>query len=227
MNEDLFRADVNEAKDSAIAPDWRVIEIDYRAGIKALRQIASENGITEAAIRKRAKRDDWTRDLSERIQAKAVELVRKEEVRTVRTVRNSEVRKCNSANHEAEMVKICSNGMANVILKHRDLSERIVNFGTQLLTLADDEILDIEKKARTFKTIVDSIDCAARLQRQAWGMDAKGGGHNALELAGNKSDAIATLSSTIDRLVAAQQNSIANGTPAHKAVAAVAAVAQQ
>lgn len=46
------------------APDWERIEMDYRAGIKTLRQIADENGITHGAVNKRAKRDGWERDLS-------------------------------------------------------------------------------------------------------------------------------------------------------------------
>ena len=64
-------------------PDWECIELDYRAGIKTLRQIAGEHGISEGAIRKRAKRDDWARDLSERIQDKAEQLVRKDAVRSL------------------------------------------------------------------------------------------------------------------------------------------------
>lgn len=51
--------------------DWEKIEIDYRAGIKPLRQIAEEHGITHGAVNKRAKRDEWTRDLSAKIQSKA------------------------------------------------------------------------------------------------------------------------------------------------------------
>ena len=47
-----------------VAPDWERIELDYRAGIKTLRQIADENGISHGAINKRAKRDGWERDLS-------------------------------------------------------------------------------------------------------------------------------------------------------------------
>lgn len=54
--------------------DWERIELDYRAGIKTLRQIADEHGISHVAINKRAKRDDWTRDLSARTKANAVEL---------------------------------------------------------------------------------------------------------------------------------------------------------
>ena len=70
---------------SARSIDWERIELDYRAAIKTLRQIADEHGITHVAIAKRAKRDGWTRDLAERIQAKADELVTKAAVTTAVT----------------------------------------------------------------------------------------------------------------------------------------------
>jgi len=44
--------------------DWLEIEGDFRAGVKSLREIANEHGLTEGAIRKRAKRDGWLRDPS-------------------------------------------------------------------------------------------------------------------------------------------------------------------
>lgn len=55
--------------------DWERIEADYRAGIKTLRQIADENGVTHGAINKRSRRDGWSRDLSAKIAQKAEELV--------------------------------------------------------------------------------------------------------------------------------------------------------
>lgn len=55
----------------AQSPDWIQIEVDYRAGIKTLRQISDEQGISHVAIAKRAKRDEWTRDIAAKIQAKA------------------------------------------------------------------------------------------------------------------------------------------------------------
>jgi hypothetical protein len=51
--------------------DWDLIEVDYRAGIKTLRQIADEHGITHGAVNKRAKTRGWTRDLTAKIQAAA------------------------------------------------------------------------------------------------------------------------------------------------------------
>ncbi len=61
--------------------DWEVVEKHYRAGILSLRQIAEECGGTEGAIRKRAKKDGWGRDLGAKIKARTEELVRKAEVR--------------------------------------------------------------------------------------------------------------------------------------------------
>jgi len=42
--------------------DWISIEGEYRADISSLREIGAKYGITEGAIRKRAKRDGWLRD---------------------------------------------------------------------------------------------------------------------------------------------------------------------
>ena len=55
--------------------DWEAIERDYRAGVKPLRQIADETGVSPAGILKKAKRLEWSRDLNAKIQAKAEELV--------------------------------------------------------------------------------------------------------------------------------------------------------
>ncbi|PHM72271.1 phage protein [Xenorhabdus sp. KJ12.1] len=45
-------------------PDWEAIESAYRAGLLSLREIASQHGISEGAIRKRANRDEWDKRLS-------------------------------------------------------------------------------------------------------------------------------------------------------------------
>jgi hypothetical protein len=65
------------AVDAKAKPDWERIGLDYRAGIKTLRQIADEHGITHGAVNKRAQRDGWERDLSAKIAAKANALVSK------------------------------------------------------------------------------------------------------------------------------------------------------
>ncbi|KWT71340.1 MULTISPECIES: hypothetical protein [unclassified Variovorax] len=67
------------------APDWESIELEYRAGVKTLRQMAAEHGITHGAINKRSKANSWERDLSEKIHQKADVLVSRAAVSTVST----------------------------------------------------------------------------------------------------------------------------------------------
>lgn len=61
--------------------DWASIEREYRAGVKSNVQIANDNGITEGALRKKAKQFGWVKDLSAIIRAKAAEKVRDQQVR--------------------------------------------------------------------------------------------------------------------------------------------------
>lgn len=76
-------------------PDWERIELDYRAGIKSLRQIGEEHCISHPGIAKRAKASGWERDLAAKIQAKNGTLVTKsvvtKEVTTKNTVSEREV----------------------------------------------------------------------------------------------------------------------------------------
>lgn len=53
--------------------DWEGIEAQYRAGLLSLRMIAVQFGITEGAIRKRAKADGWQRPLAEKVREAAKE----------------------------------------------------------------------------------------------------------------------------------------------------------
>ena len=75
----MSAADLSQPQKTS--PNWEEIERDFRIGVRAVTAIAQEHGITEGAIRKRAKRDGWVRDLNAKVRAKADELVRKAEVR--------------------------------------------------------------------------------------------------------------------------------------------------
>lgn len=62
-------------------PDWEAIESTYRAGVMSFWEIAPQHDISEGAIRKRATRDDWSRELNAKIKARSDDMVRKQEVR--------------------------------------------------------------------------------------------------------------------------------------------------
>ena len=102
--------------------DWERIEVDYRAGIKTLRDIASEHDISHVAINKRAKRDGWVRDLTAKIQAKVDELVTRslvtKSVTKEKRILESEIITANAVNN------------TNVVMKQRE----DVTFGRGVIT---------------------------------------------------------------------------------------------
>ncbi|WP_235516012.1 hypothetical protein [Acidovorax sp. Root219] len=189
-----------KAKGKAPA-DWERIELDYRAGVKSLREIASEHGITEGAIRKRAKKpgEEWVRDLAGKIQAKAEELVRKDAVR-------SEVR-ANQAASEKVVVEANAQAIADVRLAHRKdilrarvltnalLDELAQQTDPDTLALLSDlgelmckpdektgrdrlnelyhAVIALPERAKTMKTLAESLQKLVDMERTAFGMDAK------------------------------------------------------
>ena len=145
-----------------VAPiDWEKIELDYRAGIKTLRQIADENGITHGAVNKRAKRDGWERDLSGRIQAKADALVS---------------RKVSSASEvsEQQIVDANAKAIADIRLAHRKNFARAEEITVRLFEELDSSEDALSVRARTHQVLMTSLKMVVDLQRQAYGMDAKG-----------------------------------------------------
>ena len=49
--------------------DWDLVETDYRVAQLSIRQIAEKHGVEASTITRRAKKDGWTRDLSESVRA--------------------------------------------------------------------------------------------------------------------------------------------------------------
>ena len=184
---------MNEATKKA-THDWEAISMAYRAGMLSLRQIGAEHGISDTAIRKRAKRVGWERDLSARVKAKADDLVRREAVRgSVRT----------DTACEREIVDANATIQANVVLKGRgDIQkaralvmrlleelEQMTGSGDLLGQLGDlmrdpeanaDKLQDAYRKvislpARvdTMKKLAEALKILIALEREAYGIDGR------------------------------------------------------
>ncbi|MET3654076.1 hypothetical protein [Dyella japonica] len=122
------------------ATDWERIESEYRAGLLSIREIASTQGVTDTAIRKRAKRDGWERDLGAKIKAKADALVRTAEVR-------SQVRTENTIS-ERELVEANAEVIAKVRLGHRKDIGRARTLAMALLAELEAQTADRELFAK-------------------------------------------------------------------------------
>lgn len=170
--------------------------MDYRAGIKTLRQIADENGITHGAVNKRAKRDGWERDLSEKINAKADALVSKAVV--------SKAVSTETKVAERQVIEANAQAVADVRLAHRRDIHRARRLTNALLdeleqqtdpaTLAlltdlgdmliapDDRgvdklndlyraIISLPERSKTLKVLAESLQKLVDMERTAFGMD--------------------------------------------------------
>jgi len=122
------------------APDWERIESDYRAGILSLREIAEPYAISHTAIKKRADREGWTRDLTAKIRAKAEALVSKD---AVSSSGNAETKAT-----EKEIVDANAELVANVDRRHKGMTKRGMALVDKLfgeIELTTDNLADFEK----------------------------------------------------------------------------------
>lgn len=185
------------------APDWERIEIDYRAGIKTLREIAAENGISHTLVARRAKRSEWIRDLSHRINARADELVSKAGVSTGVTT-ETRIR-------EKQVIDANANAVAEIRLAHRrDIHRKrsivallmeeleaqvgpgnaaLLSSLGELMRSPDDNgrdklndlyryVISLPERAKTAKTLAETLRVAVDMERQAFGMDKDAGASN-------------------------------------------------
>lgn len=102
---------MEKTKSERKAVDWETVEKHFRAGLLSLREIAKEAGITEGAIRKRAKADQWSRNLGAKIKQRAEDLVRKAEVRKPSTQLTETT--------EKEVVEANAQAAASVLMSHK------------------------------------------------------------------------------------------------------------
>ena len=151
--------DINLAADQPIGGgrkqiDWEAIERDYRAGILTLRALAAQHGITEGAIRQKAKKEDWPRDLSAKIAAKVDDLLRKKELRNRYATEKESVE--SAANIQAEYIFGCRKDIG----RQEEITQKLIE---ELETCKE----DLSKRASINKMLADTRKTLIALQRQA------------------------------------------------------------
>lgn len=170
--------------------DWEAIELDYRAGIKTLRQIAEEHGVTHVAINKRAKKSGWTRDLKEKIKAKADALVAREVVHLASEASEREVVEANAQQQASvalrERVDITrSRSLAMALIEELEtqtrpeMLEQLRGLG-KLMRNQDgpDKLNDLYQfvislpgRSKTMKDLTTSLQALITMERRAYGLD--------------------------------------------------------
>ena len=145
--------------------DWESIEKEYRAGMKTLRQIATDHKVTHGAINKRAKKESWVRNLREKIKARADDLVSK-----------AQVSKSVSKLTEMDIINSNAQVIRDVLLNEREDIKRLSRISDafeQELEVYDE---DLEKKARVMKSLTDTRKTIIELRRRNYNINDNSNG---------------------------------------------------
>jgi hypothetical protein len=190
------------------AIDWLAIEMDYRAGIKPLRQMGVEHGVSHVAISKRAAKELWPRDLLAKIQARADDRVNKAAVTKVDNAKR--------ALTEKQVVQANADLQCRIRMAHRqDISRSRALFsrllaelelltdnkglfaqlGLLMATSGDDpdktdklgqlysKVISLPGRVDSAKRLVETLEKLVRMEREAFGIDKDDGIENPIDAA--------------------------------------------
>ena len=175
--------------------DWERIEIEYRAGVRSVREIGEAFGVSHTAINKRAKVNQWPRDLNGKIKARADALVSKSlvsnEVATetkasekltveveaqvqarVRLSQRKDIGRsrllCMSllGELEAQTANVLALVDLGVMLRKED------DKGADRLNDIYQAVISLPERTKTMKALADSLKTLIGLEREAFGIDS-------------------------------------------------------
>lgn len=191
----------NPPKAEKKAVEWDLVEVDYRAGIKSLKLMGTEYGVSDAGILKKAKKEGWVRDLGAKIRQKAADKVSAAAVSAEVSIQTRA--------RESEIVEANATLQSDIILGHRRDIQRSRRLTMTLLNELEaqtdnqdlleqlrealyspnengvdkrDElfrkVIGLSSRSSTMKTLADSLKVLVAMEREAFGVDedeTKGG----------------------------------------------------
>lgn len=109
--------------------DWDALEPHYRAGVRALKDIGKQFGVSDAGIIKHASKEGWTRNLKPRIKARADALVSANAVSAVVSAKKARTKK----EAEKQVIEVEATVQSRIRLAHRTDIGRARTLGMHLL----------------------------------------------------------------------------------------------
>ena len=170
---------------------WTMIEIEYRAGIRSLREIGEQFGITASAVAQYANKRNWERDISARAKLKAAEIVREEEMRlrtitpdieeklaeqnakilaSVQINQRSDVSRAREIvmNLFAELEQISGSEKAEILSR---LGELVQSGESAKMKRAYREIISLPSRVKLVKDLSDALKTLITLERTVYGLE--------------------------------------------------------
>lgn len=126
--------------------DWEAVEKLYRAGVLSVRAIGELYGVTEGAIRKRAKKEGWERDLTAKVQQKARDELVRNEVRTAHA-------NADGVRTEQEIVSQAAMTVVEVVRSHR----RDIAAGRNVVALLAAQLFEAAERRPELEAIIEEV----------------------------------------------------------------------
>lgn len=156
--------------------DWEQVERLYVAGHLTIRQIADECGIAPSAVTRKAKAQNWARDLSAAIEARTKAKVSAIDVSAL-VEQSAQQSAQKSAQTIRDAIEQASDVAAGVVIKHR-ASLRLDSERAGIIEALFDEhmsraesVRDMATVAQTFKLLVDAKAKVRDQERVVYGLD--------------------------------------------------------
>ncbi|MCH5277748.1 MAG: hypothetical protein J1E80_07945 [Desulfovibrionaceae bacterium] len=130
--------------------DWETIRAEYESG-STMGRIAKRHGVDKAAISRRARKENWTQDLSAVVARRAQEKVNG----TVNTV---------DPKKRAEAVDRAADALKAVMLRHKEEWERHRVLMDEALAAGDFD------RAKLAKITAETLKIRQEGERRAWGI---------------------------------------------------------
>jgi len=164
--------------------DWEEVEKRYRTNQGSIRSIAKEFGISDSAIRKRIKKEGWTRDLAEDFQ-RELKNRQLEQLGTRYGTQCEPSKSKQERDSDRDTINNAVDGTMEVINKQIGRIDRLNNsIDNMLIELEKDEFTYITKdgvelkdsKAKTdyMRTLSQAIERSIKLERQAYNIGDDG-----------------------------------------------------
>ena len=147
-------------------PDWEAIESAYRAGSLSVRAIGEKHGVNHATILKRANKEGWQRDLTEKVRAA-----------TKAKVTKSVTKDGNQSPvvTDEQIIDRASDEAAAVVMAHRESLAAWRGITNKLLE--DAEITE-DNHASMSRSITAGVDAQIKVinaERKAYNLDTEEG----------------------------------------------------
>lgn len=163
--------------------DWEAIEREFRAGQLSVREIARRFSVTDTAIRLKAKRECWPRDLSERVREEVrSELVRSElrsessreaireaAVRGVEVVRQHRA----SAARGQRVVLGLFEELEATAAHLPDIQAEIAETRRGLGKINAEQAISVGNRAKAAQALASALTSLVAIERKAFSLDAE------------------------------------------------------